>query len=239
MEKIKIYSNPSAGGTAAQSGDGDAISLPEVVVNGSYPYDSWDDSWGSFSDPWAYPPSSMESSDGQENNSGGSGSGGSGSGGSSSGGSSSGTRPTEKPAGGGSGSGNSGGGQSSYSVEKATDYLVKHAYPSYDSKTCGHCAAAVRASLEAGGLSTAGHPEYAYQYMEFLPNLGFFTVDESAYTPQKGDIIVIDRIAGHPYGHIAMYSGEKWVSDFVQADMWGGSAYRNSNAYHQIFRKRM
>lgn len=66
MEKIKIYSNPSAGGAAVQSGDGDAISLPEVVVIGSYPrdswWDSWDDSWGSFSDPWDYPPSSMESS---------------------------------------------------------------------------------------------------------------------------------------------------------------------------------
>lgn len=66
MEKIKIYSNPAAGGASVQSDDGDAISLPEVVVIGSYPrgswWDSWGDSWGSFSDPWDYPPSSMESS---------------------------------------------------------------------------------------------------------------------------------------------------------------------------------
>ena len=66
MEKIKIYSNPAAGGASVQSDDGDAISLPEVVVIGSSPrgswWDSWGDSWGSFSDPWDYPPSSMESS---------------------------------------------------------------------------------------------------------------------------------------------------------------------------------
>ncbi len=68
MEKIKIYSNPSAGGASVQLGDGDAISLPEVVVIGSYPRDSWWDSWGSFSDPWDYPPSSMESSSLEDQN---------------------------------------------------------------------------------------------------------------------------------------------------------------------------
>lgn len=41
MEKIKIYSNPAAGGASVQSDDGDAISLPEVVVIGSYPRGSW------------------------------------------------------------------------------------------------------------------------------------------------------------------------------------------------------
>ena len=44
MEKIKIYSNPAAGGASVQSDDGDAISLPEVVVIGSYPRGSWWDS---------------------------------------------------------------------------------------------------------------------------------------------------------------------------------------------------
>ena len=51
MEKIKIYSNPAAGGASVQSDDGDAISLPEVVVIGSYPRGSWWDSWG---DSWGF-----------------------------------------------------------------------------------------------------------------------------------------------------------------------------------------
>lgn len=62
-------------------------------------------------------------------------------------------------------------------------------------------------------------------------------VEENNYVPQKGDIIVINKIEGHPNGHIAMYSGKKWISDFVQIDMWGGSAFRNNKAAHVFFRK--
>ena len=29
------------------------------------------------------------------------------------------------------------------------------------------------------------------------------------------------------HGHIAMFTGGEWISDFIQRDMWGGSAYRN------------
>ena len=82
-----------------------------------------------------------------------------------------------------------------------------------------------------------GHPGSAYEYKDFLPQKGFYVVSEDSYVPRKGDIIVIDKIAGHPNGHIAMYSGSQWISDFVQRDMWGGSAFRNSKAAHVIFRK--
>jgi len=30
-----------------------------------------------------------------------------------------------------------------------------------------------------------------------------------------------------PAGHIQMYNGEKWVSDFVQRRFWPGTAYEN------------
>lgn len=48
----------------------------------------------------------------------------------------------------------------------------------------------------------------------FLPDLGFHEVEQNGYIPQKGDIVVFDAIKGHKYGHICMYNGVQWVSDF-------------------------
>ena len=93
-----------------------------------------------------------------------------------------------------------------------------------------------REALEAGGLSTTGHPVSACDYDTFLPKIGFHSVDKNNYSPQKGDIIVLEAVEGHPNGHIAMYSGSKWISDFVQSDMWGGSAFRNKAEY-TLFRR--
>ena len=94
----------------------------------------------------------------------------------------------------------------------------------------------MRKALEAGGLSTVGRPTSACDYDTFLPNKGFYEVDKNNYTPRKGDIIVLEAVENHPHGHIAMYSGSNWVSDYVQRDMWGGSAFRNKAEY-SIFRK--
>lgn len=120
----------------------------------------------------------------------------------------------------------------SYNVSKAVEHLVSHAHR----KSQGRCAMYVRQALEAGGLNMNGHPSEAYQYVDFLPKVGFYEVDKSGYIPQPGDVIVIQPVAGHPHGHIAMYSGSNWISDFVQIDMWGGSDYRKKANYN-LFRK--
>ena len=141
--------------------------------------------------------------------------------------------------GGSSASGGSAGGDGTvynFNVNKAINYLVAKAYPCYDEKTCGKCATAVREALEAGGLSTIGHPVKACDYDKFLPTLGFKEANKNNYVPQKGDIIVLEAIGSHTAGHIAMYTGTKWVSDFVQRDMWGGPAYRNK-ANYTLFRR--
>lgn len=198
----------------------------DTIITGSWlSDDSWLDSWedSSYSDPWA--DSGSGSNSGSTGTSGGTGGGG---------GSHGGNIPNGTIINGGNQQ--QGGGTGGYSVQRAVDYLVTHAYPSYNSK-CGFCARAVRLSLEAGGLSMVGHPGSAYEYKDFLPKIGFYAVSEVSYVPRKGDIVVIDRIDGHPNGHIAMYSGSQWISDFVQRDMWGGSAFRNSKAAHVIFRK--
>lgn len=55
--------------------------------------------------------------------------------------------------------------------------------------------------------------------------LDFTKLAKTTMFHKKGDIIVLEAVENHPRGHIAMYSGNKWISDFVQSDMWGGSAY--------------
>lgn len=82
-------------------------------------------------------------------------------------------------------------------------------------------------------MSTNGRPDYACKYGPFLLRKGFNQInitDPNDYTPIKGDIVVFDTYPGqpkYPAGHIQMYNGEKWVSDFVQRRFWPGTAYEN------------
>lgn len=44
--------------------------------------------------------------------------------------------------------------------------------------------------------------------------------------PCLGDITVFEKTAGHPYGHIAMWCGNNWISDFKQNGNWVSNSYR-------------
>ena len=56
----------------------------------------------------------------------------------------------------------------------------------------------------------------AYGYSKTLPQMGFQEVSTNNYTPQRGDISVVPSNCKHPFGHIAVYNGKQWVSDFKQ-----------------------
>lgn len=89
------------------------------------------------------------------------------------------------------------------------------------------CAKAVRTFLEAGGMSTAGRPGFAWAYRLWLPTKGFNLIaklygkaQQAQWTAQNakpGDIAVMPHGI---YGHICMWSGRFWCSDFVQNNMW-------------------
>lgn len=91
-------------------------------------------------------------------------------------------------------------------------------------KSTGTCARSVRSFIEAGGLSTAGRPVSACRYTEFLPKIGFRHIatlkgkdSQNGFMPQPGDISVMNHGV---HGHICMWSGYQWVSDFPQRNMW-------------------
>lgn len=45
-----------------------------------------------------------------------------------------------------------------------------------------------------------------------------------------------DPKTGIPYGHIQMYNGSIWISDFKQGDFWPGKGYRKHQPHYEIFR---
>ena len=123
-----------------------------------------------------------------------------------------------------------------YDVEKATTYLTDNAQP----KSQHECARYVRLAIQAGGCPTYIHPSSAKEYDMFLPKLGFKPIHLTDYKPAKGDVIVIkppQNQSGHEHGHIAMYNGKKWISDFPQRDMYGGSIYRKKGTEYYLFRR--
>lgn len=120
-----------------------------------------------------------------------------------------------------------------FDVEKAVEYLDKHAH----SNSQGQCAKYVRQAIEAGGLAIADRPLYAKDYGPALTALGFTKVAVEAYTPVKGDIVVLQPPKGQTAGHIEIYNGTTWVSDFVQSqNIYPGPAYRKEKVSYEIYR---
>lgn len=114
-----------------------------------------------------------------------------------------------------------------YDIGKAVAYLRSEAKP----QSIRKCATYVRKAIEAGGVETNGRPESAKDYDSYLPSIGFRKLDAQTYKPRVGDIIVHEAQDGHKDGHIAMYDGNVWISDFVQSDMYGGRKYREEPNY--------
>jgi hypothetical protein len=105
-------------------------------------------------------------------------------------------------------------------------------------KSSGYCARYVRTAIEAGGVSTAGRPGSAYLYTSYLPKIGFGFVTRlfgreaqaqwSASSAQPGDIAVMSH---GKHGHICMWNGRQWISDFFQNNMWPYSGDGNCSIF--------
>jgi hypothetical protein len=117
-----------------------------------------------------------------------------------------------------------------YSASGAAQYATQHAAAG----STDQCALYVRTALANGGGLTdcnTDHPVDAYQYATTgcLVKAGFPQVTyNSSYTPQSGDVAVFPQVAGHSAGHIEIYNGSTWVSDFVQQGFYPATAYQGS-----------
>ena len=99
------------------------------------------------------------------------------------------------------------------------------------------CAKYVRMALEAGGINTSTRPTWAWKYINWLPTVGFKMIGKisrsSGFSPEPGDIAVYQQ-GNNPSvpGHICMWTGAEWASDFKQKSAF---VYSSTNEAY-IFR---
>lgn len=84
-------------------------------------------------------------------------------------------------------------------------------------KSIGRCARYVANALQAAGYKFNRQPSaYMYHTNGVLSGMGFECIGRTNPQPQPGDVCVINRFKGHPHGHICMFNGQQWISDFRQ-----------------------
>jgi hypothetical protein len=116
-----------------------------------------------------------------------------------------------------------------WNAAMAVDHAENHARGSSQ----GRCAQYVREAIEAGGIMLMRQND-AKDYGRSLICAGFY---EMLGSPLPGDIVVIQPAPGHSHGHMAIYNGTQWISDFKQMHgLYPGPAYRDYRPPYQIYR---
>jgi len=117
-----------------------------------------------------------------------------------------------------------------YDSSKTVEYITLNS----GRKSKGMCAYYVRKALIAGGI-----PAYikapACLYSKILPLYGFKEIPHPS-TYREGDIVIFPSVKNHHHGHIAMWNGKQWVSDFKQEGIIVNPAYNKVD--YQIWRNR-
>jgi NlpC/P60 family len=112
----------------------------------------------------------------------------------------------------------------------AVNYLRWHA----NTGSHGDCARYVREAIERGGIKL-DRTASAKDYGSSLLHAGFREV--SGTFPQRGDVVVIEAIPRHPHGHMAMFDGDIWISDFKQQHgFYPGPDYRAAAPRYKMYR---
>ena len=120
-----------------------------------------------------------------------------------------------------------------WSPEEAARYATEHA----EKKSVGMCALYVRKAIIAGGIPLyMGGDAWSYKYT--LPILNFHQVGKKSER-EVGDIVVFQPIGGRKYGHIAIWNGKQWVSDFKQRNLFVHSDYLKEGCEYAIYRRTM
>ena len=119
-----------------------------------------------------------------------------------------------------------------WNVGASVNWLIRNSKASSSSS----CWKYVKDSLAAGGFHTDGSRS-AYMATDFLSNNGFRCIrkgrvsghDGTDYLDKcLGDITVFNHCPKHPHGHIDMWCGKQWISDFKQNGNWiNGSTETN------------
>lgn len=118
-----------------------------------------------------------------------------------------------------------------WNAEEAARYATDNA----SKKSVGLCAMYVRKAMIAGGIPLyQGGNAWHYKYL--LPVLNFEEIDKKK-EKKVGDIVVFQPIGQRRFGHIAIWNGRQWVSDFKQRSIIVHSDYTKKECEYAIFRR--
>ena len=113
----------------------------------------------------------------------------------------------------------------------AASYATNNA----ESRSVGLCGLYVRKAIIAGGIPLyLGGDAWSYKYL--LPIIGFKRIDKNEKLT-IGDIVVFQPIGGRKFGHIAIWNGEQWISDFKQRSIIVHKDYTKEQCEFVIFRR--
>ncbi len=77
----------------------------------------------------------------------------------------------------------------------------------------------------------------AKNYGSSLRTVGFDSMGQLHGGFKRGDVAVIQPIPGHPHGHMTMFNGTIWISDFRQMHgLYPGPGYRAQRPSYSVFR---
>jgi hypothetical protein len=110
-------------------------------------------------------------------------------------------------------------------------------------KGTGWCGRKTADILRAGGVPVGGTLQQgaptgnnATNMGSDLQNFGFAKLPLNT-TPQAGDVVVLNAIGKHQYGHIAYYNGTQWISDFKQQNINVWNDIPTESLIGNIYRK--
>lgn len=120
-----------------------------------------------------------------------------------------------------------------WDVDKMVQTLIKNA----GTASKGQCAKYVRMAMQAGDLKKKfiSGLASAYMYADALPRMGWGAIGNvKSVQAKKGDIVVFPQYGKSKHGHIAMFTGSQWISDFVQKTAFPSS--NNQSLANTVFR---
>ena len=120
------------------------------------------------------------------------------------------------------------------------DAAIAHLQNAAHRGSIRRCGEYVHKAIDAGGIrlntSYNPHGDSASGYGPILRHAGFRTVAPGE-KPQKGDVVVFQPVDGHPDGHVAMFDGKQWISDFKQDSIYAATDYQKVDAPYVIYRR--
>jgi len=108
-------------------------------------------------------------------------------------------------------------------IDRYVAYIKNKAYSSYIVGKCGYCAKACREAIEHGLNKVLERKDHAKEYGTSLIKVGFKSYFKGTNLKgiqfKVGDVAILNY---EPSGHMCIYDGTTWYSDFKQLDVYGG-----------------